>query len=83
MLFNAKDFERAAHIYSGAQNANNLKGTTADQYNSACSRALANKPNRALSNLNRIVIFLNHTDYGHIKGDTDFMSLYSDKRWLP
>jgi pimeloyl-ACP methyl ester carboxylesterase len=50
-------------------------------YNAACSWALANVPDSAFYHLNYIATKMNYTDYGHIKGDPDLKSLYSDKRW--
>ena len=80
-LYNAKDYVNSALTYSDAFKANGWKGTLNDRYNAACSWALANKPDSAFAHLNCIVTSMNYVDYGHIKGDPDLKSLYTDKRW--
>lgn len=82
-LYNAQDYEKSALTYSDAFKANGWKGTLNDRYNAACSWALANNPDSAFSHLNCIATYMNYVDYGHIKGDPDLKSLYTDKRWQP
>jgi len=80
-LYNAKDFKHSAFAFSDAFKAPDSKITINHRYNAACSWALANYPDSAFYHLNYIATKMNYTDYGHLKGDTDFKSLYSDKRW--
>src|SRR3989339_859986 len=51
------------------------------QYNAACSYALANNPDSAFFCLNHIASYMNYTNYGHITTDPDLKSLHSDSRW--
>ncbi len=80
-LYNAKDFKNSAFAFSKAFKENGWKATSKEHYNAACSWALANYPDSAFYHLNYIATKLNYKDYGHIKGDPDFKSLYGDKRW--
>jgi pimeloyl-ACP methyl ester carboxylesterase len=80
-LYNAKDFQNSALAFSKAFKANGWNATSKEHYNAACSWALANNPDSAFYHLNHIAIKMNYTDYGHLKGDPDFKSLYSDPRW--
>jgi len=81
-LYNVKDFKNSAFAFSRAFKANGWNATSKEHYNAACSWALAHYPDSAFYHLNHIVTKMNYTDYAHIKGDPDFKSLYSDKRWL-
>ena len=80
-LYNAKDYKNSAFAFSAAFKASDSKITINHHYNAACSWALANYPDSAFYRLNYIATRMNYTDYAHIKGDPDFKSLYSDKRW--
>lgn len=80
-LYQVKDYKNSAFTFSRAFKANDWNATSSEHYNAACSWALANVPDSAFYHLNYVVIKMNYTDYGHIKGDPDFKSLYSDKRW--
>jgi len=80
-LYYAKDYKNSAFTFSKAFEANGWKATSKEHYNAACSWALANYSDSAFYHLNYIATKMNYTDYGHIKGDPDFKSLYSDKRW--
>jgi len=82
-LYNAKDFKNSANIYSEAFKANGWKGLPNDQYNAACSWALAAVPDSAFFQLDRIATKLNYTNYGHITTDPDLSSLHNDNRWKP
>ena len=80
-LYQVKDFKNSAFAFSAAFKAPDSKITRNHRYNAACSWALANYPDSAFYQLNYVATKMNYTDYGHIKGDPDFKSLYSDKRW--
>ncbi len=82
-LYNTKDYKSSALTYSQAFKANDLKGFSNDRYNAACSWALANYPDSAFYNLNRIATLMNYAEYGHITSDTDLKVLHNDKRWKP
>ncbi|MCE5347264.1 MAG: alpha/beta hydrolase [Bacteroidales bacterium] len=80
-LYQVKDFKNSAFAFSDAFKAPDSKITINNRYNAACSWALANFPDSAFYHLNYIANRMNYKDYAHIKGDPDFKSLYSDKRW--
>jgi pimeloyl-ACP methyl ester carboxylesterase len=81
-LYQVKDYMNSALSFSVAFNAPDAKITMNHHYNAACSWALVNVPDSAFYHLNYVATKMNYTDYGHIKGDPDLKSLYSDKRWL-
>lgn len=82
-LYKAKDFINSALNYSSAFKANNWKGFPNDRYNAACSWSLANKPDSAFFQLERIAAKSNYSNYDHITTDRDLISLHNDKRWQP
>ena len=82
-LYNAGGFLNSANKYSDAFKANNWEGTSNDRYNAACSWALAAVPDSAFFQLDKIIVIMNYTDYGHIATDPDLNSLHTDKRWIP
>lgn len=82
-LYNAKDFKGAAHAYSDAFESQGWKASVNDRYNAACCWALANIPDSAFFNLQRIANAAGFQDYGLLMSDTDLKNLYSDQRWGP
>lgn len=80
-LYQAKDYRNSAFTYSEAFSINGWKGLIDDRYNAACAWALANYPDSAFFNLERIALKANYSDYEHLASDTDLKSLYPDKRW--
>lgn len=80
-LYTAKAFKSSAYAFSKAFKSNGWNANSKEHYNAACSWALANQTDSAFYHLNYIATKMNYTDYGHIKEDPDFKSLYSDKRW--
>jgi hypothetical protein len=80
-LYKSKDYLKSAQAYSEAFKTNGWKGSSTDRYNAACSWALANIPDSAFFQLNRIAAKSNYSDYKHIITDEDLNSLHSDKRW--
>jgi hypothetical protein len=82
-LYKAKEYKNSAFAFSDAFKANGWKGTSGDRYNAACSWSLANYPDSAFFNLERITTKLNYKDYDHITTDPDLYALHDDKRWVP
>ena len=82
-LYQVKDYKNSALAFSEAFNAHDAKITINHRYNAACSWALASVPDSAFYHLNYVATKMDYMDYGHIKGDPDLKSLYSDKRWQP
>lgn len=80
-LYTVKDYKNSATVYSQAFKINEWKGTSHDRYNAACSWAMANVPDSAFFNLERIVSKSNYSNYDHIIEDGDLKGLYNDKRW--
>jgi hypothetical protein len=80
-LYNAKDYPRSAQFYSKAFQSLGWKGMSNDRYNAACSWALANQPDSAFFQLNRIATKGGYKNYSHVSTDADLTSLHSDKRW--
>ena len=80
-LYESKDYLKSGEMYSEAFVALGGKAMLNDRYNAACSWALANKPDSAFVQLFKIAEKGNYTNYGHIKTDTDLISLHNDQRW--
>lgn len=80
-LYNAKDYKNSAQNYSLAFKTLGWKGSQTDRYNAARSWTLANIPDSAFFNLDRIVNHLGYSDYDRIIAEEDFNLLHSDKRW--
>ena len=82
-LYTIKDYKNSAHTYSEAFKSIGWKGYPDDRYNAACSWAMANVPDSAFFNLERIATKLAYNNYSHITNDKDLLELHSDKRWNP
>ena len=82
-LYNIRDYKNSANIYSDAFKSIGWKGYPNDRYNAACSWAMANVPDSAFFNLERIAKLMGYMNYAHIIKDTDLSRLHSDKRWNP
>lgn len=82
-LYTVKDYKNSAMFYSQAFKINGWKGTSHDRYNAACTWAMANVPDSAFFNLERITKFLNYSNYDHTIKDSDLIGLHADKRWNP
>jgi hypothetical protein len=80
-LLQAKAYTKAPSTYSQAFKVNAWKGFPNDRYNAACAWSLADIPDSAFFQLNRIATKSNYADYKHITMDQDLHSLHSDKRW--
>lgn len=80
-LYKMADYKRSGQAYSMAFKSSGWKGNPTDRYNAACSWALASVPDSAFSNLLRIAMKANYSDYDHLLRDSDLQSLHSDTRW--
>ena len=80
-LYQVKEYKNAALMYSLAFKANNWKAAWNHRYKAACSWALANYPDSAFFQLNRIATKNNFKYYTETLDEADFNSLHSDKRW--
>jgi hypothetical protein len=80
-LFEAKRYKEAAFVYSDAFKLNGWKGAIEDRYAAACAWALANYPDSAFFNLERIASKAKFSEYSRSKNDSSFDALHSDKRW--
>ena len=82
-LYKLKEYKKSAFTFSEAFKSNGWKGQTNDRYNAACSWALADVPDSAFFQLERIAHKANYTNIGHITTDSDLESLHNDNRWKP
>lgn len=80
-LYKAKNYKGSAWMYSAAFKESGWRIQLPDLYSAACCWALANNPDSALSNLNRLVASGYFTDYERLNTDSDFKTLYQDPRW--
>lgn len=80
-LYESKNFIASANKFTAAFKANGNKGLVYDRYNAACSWSLANKPDSAFVQLNKIAKNANFKDLEKTISDSDFISLHNDKRW--
>lgn len=80
-LYKKANYKSSGQAYSMAFKSFGWKGYPTDRYNAACSWALASVPDSAFSNLLRIAMKANYSDYDHLLGDFDLQSLHSDARW--
>ena len=82
-LYTIKDYKNSANTYSDAFKSIGWKGMPNDRYNAACSWAMANMPDSAFFNLERVASKSGYSNYSHIVKDRDLLGLHSDKRWNP
>lgn len=80
-LYSLKDYNNSALTYSEAFKANGWKAKSSDRYNAACSWALAEKPDSAFIQLEKIASESNYLKYERLITDPDLKSLHLDKRW--
>jgi len=78
-----KEYKHSAFMYSSAFKVNDWKGLAHHRYKAACSWALANYPDSAFFQLNRIATKSNFKEYTDLLNDEDFKALHNDSRWLP
>jgi hypothetical protein len=82
-LYKAHDYKNSADTYSSAFRYLGWKGFVNNRYNAACIWAMANVPDSAFYNLEKITRLLNFKNYDHIIKDSDLVNLHSDSRWEP
>lgn len=80
-LYSLKDYNNSALTYSDAFKANGWKAKPSDRYNAACSWALAEKPDSAFFQLEKIASESNYLKYERLITDPDLKPLHLDKRW--
>jgi hypothetical protein len=80
-LYKAKKYKESAFTYSKAFHTNGGKGLIDDRYKAACVWTLANYPDSAIFNLDRIISKGYYTNYQELLRDKDFEKLYNDERW--
>jgi hypothetical protein len=80
-LYKAKNYKNSAFTYSEAFIENGGKAPINDRYNAACSWALANYPDSAFFQINRMATKGNYTDHQRLDSDEDLVSLHNDPRW--
>jgi hypothetical protein len=80
-LFAEKNYRGSAHAYSDAFKTNGWMGTIPDRYNAACAWALAEIPDSAFSQLEKIALRGKFFNYNRLNNEVSLKSLHSDKRW--
>jgi hypothetical protein len=79
--YEQQDHLGSALTYSEAFALLGGKGTVNDQYNAACSYALAAMPDSAFAHLFRISGSMDYANVGHLTTDEDLVGLHGDERW--
>jgi hypothetical protein len=82
-LFQFKNYKAAAFTYSDAFMTLGWKGIVKDRYNAACAWAMADYPDSAIFNLERIAYKVAYSDITRVSTDKNLNSLYSHKKWKP
>lgn len=82
-LYLAKDYKSAAAAYSSALKSFGWKGSVNDRYNAARAWTLAENPDSAFCNLQRMADKAYYADYEKVSSDEALKSLQTDKRWEP
>jgi hypothetical protein len=82
-LSHLKDYRNAALMYSAAFQEFGGKGLLPHRYRAARAWALSGNADSAFFNLDRIAGKGGYGNYREVANDTAFISLRSDKRWLP
>jgi len=88
-FYQKKEYSKAGSYYEKSFISNRNLGTQTDRYNSACSWALAGKPDLAFTELNNVLsgkgVITGSGDltrlYKMLIEDADFKNLHGDKRW--
>ena len=77
-VYEEKDYAKSVDIFEQAFKLDKPKPS--DLYNAACSASLAKQGDKAFYFLNQ-AIDAGYSNLGHLKADTDLVSLYQDNRW--
>lgn len=77
-VYEDKNYAKSVDIFEQAFKLEKPKSS--DLYNAACSASLAKQTHKAFDFLNQ-AIDTGYSNYGHLKVDTDLVSLYEDNRW--
>ncbi|MBP7512313.1 MAG: hypothetical protein KA981_10300 [Bacteroidia bacterium] len=80
-LYKIKEYKNSAFKYCEAFKSNGWKGSAKDRYNSACAWSLANYPDSAFFQLERLATKTNFLQVNDLRNDTVFTLLHNDKRW--
>ena len=81
-LKKSQEYYKSGLKFSEAFSLYNKKEMLEDRYNSACSWALANEPDSSFAQLFTIANYKEISlYYNYFLSDSDFKSLYKDKRW--
>jgi len=82
-FYNEKEYKESARTYSLAFDKAGSKGRSKDRYNAARSWSMANVPDSAFFNLQRLAEKQYYDNIDQIFKEEDFNSLHTDKRWQP
>ena len=82
-LFDQKKHKASALAYSAAFQENGWLGAVPDRYNAACAWALAENPDSAFFQLEKIAFKARYFNYLRLNNEASLKSLHSDKRWKP
>jgi hypothetical protein len=77
-IYEDKDYAKSVEIFEQAFKLEKPKPS--DLYNAACSASLAKQTDKAFDFLGQ-AIDGGYSNLGHLKADTDLVSLYPDNRW--
>jgi hypothetical protein len=77
-VYEDKEYAKSVEIFEQAFKLEKPKPS--DLYNAACSAALAKQTDKAFNFLGQ-AIDGGYSNLGHLKADTDLVSLYEDNRW--
>jgi tetratricopeptide (TPR) repeat protein len=77
-VYEDKEYAKSVEIFEQAFKLEKPKPS--DLYNAACSASLAKQTDKAFDFLNQ-AIDEGYSNLGHLKTDTDLVSLYPDNRW--
>lgn len=82
-LFLTKQYQQSSNLFSASFALNGGKGFMQDRYKAARSWALADTPDSAFFQLNRIATVAKYADYDELSAEVGFKNLQNDKRWMP
>jgi hypothetical protein len=77
-VYEDKEYAKSVEIFEQAFKLGKPKSS--DLYNAACAASLATQTDKAFNFLGQ-AIDVGYSNLGHLKSDTDLVSLYQDNRW--